>query len=146
VVDTVMPTAPPARWAPPPPSPTSSPPVPAAESWATVACQYRMKKPCTFIPVGAEKSFPGLSTDTYAYFLAARTLSALAANSAVRSTPLAAPKRDQTITTHTLHPDHLLVKRDRTELTKTPMQLRDDLNKPFISTPCTATILFVQIL
>jgi hypothetical protein len=153
VVDTVIPAPPPAlpvlspaaRRAPPPPPPPPPPPAPAAQTWATVARRQRRKKP-SIIPAGADKTFRGLSTESYAQFIAARTLSALAAAPAAHfAAPPAASKRQQTNTTPALRPRRLLVKRDGSELTKTPMQLRDDLNKALSSTPGSVSVLSIQV-
>src|SRR5258706_1392025 len=74
--------------------------------------------------------------ESYAQFMARRNTGASAP-----PPPPAAPKRQQPNTAPPVRPRRLLVKRDESPINKTPMELRDDLNKALGS----IAILSVQI-
>jgi hypothetical protein len=132
VVDVVMPEPPSAPAAAPPPAPKAPqqpppppPPAPpaAAPSWATVTRRARKKKTATIQTAAGVVPLFHVNTnrniETYPQYLARMNASA----------PKASPPKKQQPTTIPLRPRRLLVKRDGTELTSTPMQLRDALNK-----------------
>src|SRR6266566_1161103 len=110
----------------PPPPPPPPPAVPMAPSWATVTRKARRGK-AVQTPAGVVESFHmnRPPTESYAQFMARRNSGYPAP--IITSTP--APKRQQTNTTPPLRPRRLLVKRNGTDLNKTPMELRDALNK-----------------
>ena len=121
--------------APPPPPPP--PAVPIAPLWATVARRSRRGK-AVQTAAGLVESFHmnRAPVESYAQFMARRNTGASAP-----PPPPAAPKRQQTNTTPPLRPRRLLVKRDGSPINKTPMELRDDLNKALGS----IAILSIQI-
>src|SRR6266566_8525866 len=138
VVDTVTPAPPafvpapaaqpkaPAAASAPQPPPPPPPPAPIAPSWATVTRRARMGK-AVQTAAGQVESFHMNTqpTETYAQFL--RKRAGLHAPSVPKAST---PKRQQPLnTTPPLRPRRLIVKRDGTELTSTPMDLRDALNK-----------------
>src|SRR6266566_1436999 len=114
-----------AKQAPPPPPPPP-PAAPIAPSWATVTRRARRGKAPVKTAAGVVESFHLNETprESYAQFLARRNT-----GPAAPSPPPPAPKRQQINTTPPLRPRRLLIKRDGTDLNKTPMELRDALNK-----------------
>jgi hypothetical protein len=117
------PAAPAPRPVPPPPPP---PPPPAAPSWATVTKRGRKKKATTtHTAAGEVDAFHHRPPpETYPQYLAR-----LARTSDPAPKSPSPSKRHSTNTTPPVRPRRLIVKRDGSELSSTPVQLRDALNK-----------------
>ncbi len=131
----------------PPPPPPPPPAVPVAPLWATVARRVRRGK-AVHTAAGLVESFHlnRPPAENYAQFMARRNAGASAPpqqQAPPRNNPLTGPpaSRRQINTTPPLRPRRLLIKRDGSNLSKTPVQLRDDLNKALNFT----AILSVQI-
>ena len=105
------------------------PPPPAVPSWATVARKKKGKQPTIIrTAAGDVESFHMSRVPTQKlppYLARYRNM----ADAVPPPPPPPAPKRQQKNTTPPLRPRRLLVKRDGSDLTKTPLQLRDALNK-----------------